>query len=77
MSKIPNFYAMSIDELFELQEADNRQNQKYLAAKLKKGRERSKKLGNAAKASKTVTDATKEGGLLRRLIASFGSKSKE
>ena len=76
MSKIPNFYAMSVDELFELQEADKQRNQKYLAAQLKKGRERSKKLGNAAKATKTVADATKEGGLLRRLIASFG-KSKE
>ena len=75
MSKIPNFYAMSLPELLELRKQQNLQNQKYLEEQRKKGAKAVKRLGTAQKALKTTADATKKGGFLQRLLASFGKES--
>lgn len=76
MSKIPNYYAMTLPELLELRRMQGERNQKFLEKERKKYAKRSKNLGTAAKVTKSAGEATKPGGLFSRLIASLG-KDKE
>lgn len=71
---VPNYYAMSLDELADLYTAERARNQQLLKKKLEKTKKQADDLKKTRKVTKAAANGCKEGGIIHRLIAGFGKK---
>lgn len=72
--EMPNYYALSLDELADLYDSERARSQKLLKKKLEKTKGQIKNLSTAKKVTKAAANGCKEGGIVHQLIARFGKK---
>lgn len=72
--KMPNYYALSLDELADLYDSERVRSNNLLKKKLAKTKKQVDDLKKAKNIAKATANGCKEGGLIQRLISSFGKK---
>ena len=73
-NEIPNYYAMSLDELADLYDSERVRSNNLLKKKLAKTKKQVDDLKKAKNIAKATANGCKEGGLIQRLISSLGKK---
>lgn len=72
--EMPNYYALSLDELADLYDSERVRSNNLLKKKLAKTKKQVDDLKKARTVAKATANGCKEGGLIQRLISSFGKK---